>query len=62
MTDKQKIKKLKEALRETKEFWMDLPCGYEVDPDENNHSPDDAIAWSAGLAVKRINEILKETE
>ena len=44
------------------EIWMNLPCGYEDDPDENNHSPDDAIAWSAGLAVKRINEILKETE
>lgn len=62
MTDKQKVEKLRQSLKDIKEIWMNLPCGYEDDPMEENPSPVDSIAYDAGIAIRRINEILKETE
>ena len=51
---------LAEALKRQRENWENLPSGVDYEADENDKSPDDAVAWMGGLAIKDIDETLEK--
>ena len=50
---------LRKELEEQKIRWGNLPCQPDMDADENNPSPKDALAHQAGLAIKAIESALR---
>lgn len=52
------IRKLVDALLEQRDYWLSLPSGVEDDPDPDDPSPEDAVAHTAGLAIRDLDEVL----
>ena len=48
----------RKALKNQIQRWKMLPMGIDESADENNTSPDDAVAHIGGLAVREIKEAL----
>jgi len=52
------IRRLIEALERQRGYWLSLPSGVEDDPDPDDPSPEDAVAHTAGLAIRDLDEVL----
>ena len=53
-------KRLREVLKLQINYWENLACGYEDNPNPNNTSPEDTTAWTAGIARQQIIKALAE--
>lgn len=52
--------RLREALREQERLWRSLPSGVDEEADPDDRSPEDAFAWTAGIAVRAIRTALSD--
>jgi hypothetical protein len=50
--------RLRAALEIEAAWWEDVPCGVEQDPDPGGNVEADDVAWMAGVAIRRIREVL----
>ena len=50
---------LRKELEAQQIRWSNLPTGPDMDADENNQSPEDAVAHESGLAIKSIEAALR---
>lgn len=57
--EREKTKRLTEALEEQITYWYQLPSGVDEEADWQNPSPEDAIAHTAGLAVQAARAALR---
>lgn len=55
-----KLLMAQKELEDQIHLWQTLPGGIEENAKENDTSPDDAIAWLGGVAVKQLRKALKE--
>lgn len=55
-------KELLAALEAQITWWQQLPCGVDESAEENDLSPDDAIAHIAGLAVREAQAAIAKAK
>ena len=55
-------RRLVEALGEIEDMTLEIGPGADLEADENDPSPDDAIAHVAGLMVQKIRAVLRAYE
>lgn len=52
-------RELERELRWQRDYWESVPSGADYEADEDDECPDDTVAHMAGIAIRRINRLLK---